>query len=216
VTGNPGAVTADTAWIDEAARASGPVGLHAGSRNGHKTVEEHDQPPPTRRGSSLSVRQLTRRMIDHLHGEQTLEQLVAEGLQLGERVSVAPRAYLDPDRPWLITIGDESVISDFAIILAHHHGPKPRLGRVVIGRRVFIAPSAIILPGTRIGDDSVIDVRAVVSGQIPPGSFVSGNPGRITGDVATMAAECRQAAADGPAGRDKGSDGYVRASAAQG
>jgi maltose O-acetyltransferase len=184
---------------------------------------------------------LTRRVRDQLRGEQTLERLLTGGLQLGEGASVSPRAYLDPGRPWLITIGDQSVISEFAIVMAHDPGPKnpvaTRSGRVVIGRRVFVAPGAIILPGTRIGDDCVIDVRAVVSGEIPPGSFVSGNPGRIVGDVEDIAEQCRRAAANAPvwpndswngdarrsreeirAQRDAlaaASDGYIRASAAQ-
>lgn len=176
-----------------------------------------------RRASSnahVSRPRLTRRAIAHMRGEQMLEQLVADGLQLGERASVAPRAYLDPGRPWLIAIGEDSVVSDFAIIMAHDPGPEnrvaKRVGRVVLGKRVFVAPGAIILPGTTIGDDSVIDLRAVVCGDIPPGSFVSGNPGRIEGKVEDMAQECRQAAAQEPDALATASDGFVRASLARG
>lgn len=153
--------------------------------------------------SGFGVAQLKRRVVAKLRGERTLEQLIAEGLELGEGASVARRAYLDPGRPWLITIGDESIVSDFAIVMTHDPRTKilvgaTRLGRVVIGRRVFVGPGAIILPGTRIGDDSVIDVRAVVSGEIAPGSFVAGNPGRIVAKVEPMAEDWRDAAANGP------------------
>jgi acetyltransferase-like isoleucine patch superfamily enzyme len=151
----------------------------------------------------MSVARLTRRVLGKLRGRPTLEQLAADGLELGDGVTVAPRAYLDPSRPWLISIGEESTISDFAIVMTHDPRTRmlvgaTRLGGVVIGRRVFVGLGAIILPGTNIGDDSVIDVRAVVSGEIAPGSFVSGNPGRIVGNVEAMAEACRDAAANRP------------------
>lgn len=160
--------------------------------------------------SGMSAGGLKRQVLGRLRGDRRLEQLVAEGLELGKRVSVGRRAYLDPGRPWLITIGDESIIADFAIVMTHDPRTKfligaTRLGRVVIGRRVFVGHGAIILPGTRIGDDCVIDTRAVVSGEIPPGSFVTGNPGRVAGDVKAMADSVRQAATGEPTGPHDGS-----------
>ena len=205
VTGNPATVTSDTAPIDERSdrgSTSEPSWRYDEAISGNGRAAENG--PARREALSSGVRadRPMRRIINRVRGERPLTQLVAEGLHLGERVTVGRRAYLDRGRPWLITIGDECVISDFAIIMAHDPGPKipaaTRLGPVVIGRRVFVAPGAIILPGTRIGDDSVIDVRAVVSGEIAAGSFVSGNPGRVIGDVEAMAEQCRQAAANGP------------------
>jgi acetyltransferase-like isoleucine patch superfamily enzyme len=192
--------------------------------------------------SHFSVSRVTRRIADQLRGSPTLEQLIVDGLELGEGASVGPHAYLETGPPCLITIGDESIISDFAIIATKAPRSMPivgavQLAQVVIGCRVFVGPGAIILPGTRIGDDSIIDVRAVVSGEIPPGAFVSGNPGRIVGDVRAMAEQCRQAAADAPVWPFEGwsldagitpermrtqldavaaaSEGYVRASVAR-
>lgn len=161
------------------------------------------RPVTAGRQPGMVLARLRRQAADRLRGARTLDQLLADGLQLGEGASVARGAYLDPGRPWLITIGEESVISAFAVIMAHDprskaHVGATRLARVVIGPRVFVAPHAIILPGTRIGEDSVIDVRAVVSGDIPPGSFVSGNPGRVVGSVQEMAQRVREAAANGP------------------
>jgi acetyltransferase-like isoleucine patch superfamily enzyme len=220
VAGNPATVVSDAAAIDERSGpdvAGGPDWPYDGSNGDRADAEQHGRALLDRAGSSPGLGRPTRRIIDRLRGEHTLEQLVAEGLQLGERVSVARRAYLDPGRPWLIELGDDCVISDFAIILAHEPGPRKlaagRLGSVVVGRRVFVAPGAILLPGSRIGDDSIIDVRAVVSGEIPPGSFVSGNPGCVVGDVEAMADQCRRAAAGGP---PEGSGGYIRGSKARG
>jgi hypothetical protein len=57
---------------------------------------------------------------------------------------------------------------------------------------------AIILPGSRIGDDSIVAAGAVVRGDIPPGSVVAGNPAKIVSDVKSMAEWHRQAAARAP------------------
>jgi len=69
---------------------------------------------------------------------------------------------------------------------------------VVIGDRVFVGVGAIILPGTRIGDDSVVAAGAVVRGDIPPWSMVVGNPAKVVSDVRAVADWHRQAAAQGP------------------
>lgn len=55
-------------------------------------------------------------------------------------------------------------------------GPGPD---TVIGHDVWIGQGATILPGARIGSGAIIGARAVVSGEVPPYSIVSGNPGRV-------------------------------------
>lgn len=55
-----------------------------------------------------------------------------------------------------------------------------RSNEIVIGDDVFIGTNAIILKGTHIGDRSIISAGSVVFGlQIPPDSFVKGNPATI-------------------------------------
>jgi maltose O-acetyltransferase len=144
-----------------------------------------------------------RRALARARGEADLESLVAQGLDLGEGAYVARGAHIDTGRPWLITIGDEAVLSPGASVLAHdaslvHHTGYTRIARVVIGKRVMVGAGAIILPGTRIGDDSVIGAGAVVRGEIQPGSLVVGNPARVVGQVAAVAALQRAALADAP------------------
>lgn len=147
---------------------------------------------------------LRRRTAALVRGERTIERLRAEGLQLGEGAFVAADAWLDPGRPWLITIGADSFIDVFAAILTHDasqayfHGGLTRIGRVDIGNRVYIGPGAMILPGSEIGDDSIIEAGAVVRGTIAPGSLVAGNPATIVSDTRSIFEQSRRAAADGP------------------
>jgi len=202
VAGNPGAVVGEVASLVEGWRGAAGQSPLTEPSSGGGSAKRHKRAGRSTL-TSPGVDRLQRTALAKLRGERTLEQLVADGLEVGRDAAVARRAYVDPTNPSLITIGEESIISDFAIIMTQDPrtkvlGGTTRVGRVVIGRRVFVGPRAIILPGTTIGDDSVIDVQAVVSGEIPPGSFVSGNPGQITGDVKVMAGEARRAADNGP------------------
>ncbi len=52
-------------------------------------------------------------------------------------------------------------------------------GPVVIEDNVHIGEGCVILPGVKIGHNSVIAANTVVIKDIPPFSVVSGNPGRI-------------------------------------
>jgi virginiamycin A acetyltransferase len=55
----------------------------------------------------------------------------------------------------------------------------PLKGDTVIGNDVWIGENATILPGTHIGDGTIIGLRSVVGGTIPPYSIAVGNPARI-------------------------------------
>src|SRR5437764_5772991 len=63
------------------------------------------------------IRRMARRALDRLRGGLNIDRLVAEGLELGRDVSIARNVYLDPGRPWLISIGDGSVLAPFVVVL---------------------------------------------------------------------------------------------------
>jgi maltose O-acetyltransferase len=138
-----------------------------------------------------------------LRGQIVVNRLVAQGLELGRAVYIAPTAYIDPGHPWLIHIGDESLIGPWAIVLAHDtstrlHTGHTLVGRVTIGKRVYVGHGAIIMPGTTIGDEAVIGPGAVVFGDIPPRSVATGNPAEVVSEVASFAEKHRQAIARDP------------------
>jgi maltose O-acetyltransferase len=54
-----------------------------------------------------------------------------------------------------------------------------RLGRIVIGSRVFLGDSVTVLGNVRIGDDCIIGSGSVVTKDIPAGSVAAGNPARV-------------------------------------
>lgn len=50
---------------------------------------------------------------------------------------------------------------------------------IEIGDDVELGPRAVVLPGTRLGAGSSVFAGSVASGEVPPGSLVVGNPGRL-------------------------------------
>lgn len=85
-----------------------------------------------------------------------------------------------------IDIGDMTQIGPMVQILTADHPRDPasrdaglEFGRPIhIGRNVWIGGGALILPGVRIGDDTVIGAGAVVTRDVATGLTVAGNPAR--------------------------------------
>lgn len=149
---------------------------------------------PTRSRGFLreSVRRLLRRPVLRLRGVADTGQLVRDGLHLGDNVSIAAGVYIDSGHPWLITIGDGSVIAPRVMIFAHDAAMRIQTGYamiapVSIGARVYVGAGAIVLPDTIVGEDCVIGAGAVVKGTFPPRSVLAGNPARVIGDVDGLA-----------------------------
>jgi len=128
---------------------------------------------------------ITRRARDRLRGDPHVDRLVAQGLQLGADTHISRPIYIDQLHPWLITIEDHVTIGPYVAIITHdtslvQHTGQTRLGRVILGKRVYVGVGAILLPGTIVGEDSVIGAGAVVHGQVPPESLALGNPAKIS------------------------------------
>ena len=59
-----------------------------------------------------------------------------------------------------------------------HLSQLPRKGDIVVGNDVWFGRECLILPGTTIGDGTIIAARSVVAGEVPPYTVAGGNPAR--------------------------------------
>jgi len=102
------------------------------------------------------------------------------GMKVGEKTSFALMVMPDVFFPERIRVGNNCVIGYNTTILTHEYLIREyRLGEVVIGDEVMIGAGSIILPGVVIGDRAVVAAGSVVHKDVPPGTFVGGNPMRI-------------------------------------
>ncbi len=100
-------------------------------------------------------------------------------LLIGERVFVNQGVTIAAKES--IEIGDDSLIGDFSAIYDSNyhqidpsHPDKPR--PVTIGRNVWLGNGVLVLPGSTIGDHTVVAARSVVKGDLPPRVLAAGNP----------------------------------------
>ena len=95
-----------------------------------------------------------------------------------------------------IEIGDDSLIASEVIMFdasGHPSDPLARLKHlpletenvreIVIGKNVWIGQRAIISPGVKIGDNSIVSAGAVVITEVPANVIVAGNPARKIGSL---------------------------------
>lgn len=101
-------------------------------------------------------------------------------MKVGETTSFALMAMPDVMFPEYIEVGHNSIIGYNTTILAHEYLINEyRIGKVKIGDHVMIGANSTILPGITIGDHAIVSAATLVHKDVPPGSFVGGNPMKI-------------------------------------
>ncbi|MBN2071149.1 MAG: acyltransferase [Candidatus Krumholzibacteriota bacterium] len=130
-----------------------------------------------------TVHDMARRLYRAFFRYDQVRELKKNGFRAGKNLKILRDVEIDFSHAWHIEIGDDVTLAPRVQILAHDASTKThldytRIGKVKIGDRVFIGASSIILPGVTIGSDVVIGAGSVVTGNIPDGQVVAGNPAR--------------------------------------
>ena len=100
-------------------------------------------------------------------------------MNIGNNCRISWKAHLDKSvNPRGIYIGDRSQVLNGAMILSHDACRNLRVD-TVIGQDCVIGVRAIILPGVKIGDSSVVGAGSVVTKDVPNNCIVAGNPAMI-------------------------------------
>ncbi len=132
----------------------------------------------------ISLLSFVRKKILHIDTRSSLEQALDNGLKLGKDSSIQDQVMIDPSHAWLIQIGDRVTIAPRVYILAHDASTKRFLdytviGKVTIGNDVFIGANSIILPNVTIGNNVIIGAGSVVTSSVPDNSVAVGNPAKV-------------------------------------
>ena len=110
---------------------------------------------------------------------------VATGyLRVGNDVQINREVHLDMTGG--LTIGNNVLISEKAVLYTHNHGHDPRSAPALlaktIGAGVWVGMHAVILPTCRkIGAGAIIGAGTIVTKDVPEGVIVAGNPAKIIG-----------------------------------
>jgi acetyltransferase-like isoleucine patch superfamily enzyme len=105
-----------------------------------------------------------------------------------------------------IRIGELSILAranimdtDFHSLSADRRSPEApvRVSPVSVGRNVWIGDRVGILPGTQIGDNSVVSFGAVCARAYPPNVIIIGNPAKVAAPIPGGGGQERPVAAAG-------------------
>lgn len=106
----------------------------------------------------------------------------------------------------MVSIGDETTVSVDVLFVTHdgtgwlyrdERGRRYRYAPVTVGDRCFIGARAVLMPGVRIGSDSVVAAGAVVTQSVPAGSIVGGVPAKVIGRTSDLMAKIATWPAEG-------------------
>lgn len=120
------------------------------------------------------------------YGDLPTSYFIKRGMKIGKNFNRQSGTRMDPSHCWLISIGDDVTLANKVQILAHDDTLRvytgySRVGRVIIGDRVFIGANSTVLMNTKIGNDVIVAAGSVVTKDIPDDSIVAGVPARIIG-----------------------------------
>lgn len=104
------------------------------------------------------------------------------GVKIGDNTMISLGAKIDVRRG-KVYIGNNVHITYGCVILSHDYtsiilGKKEKT-ITIIEDNVFIGVNSVVLPGVKIGRNSIIGAGSVVTKDIPPFSIAVGNPAKV-------------------------------------
>src|SRR5262249_52643446 len=110
-------------------------------------------------------------------------ELPEAGSHRGSRPIIRQMANINPTKP--VVVGDDTGIGGHCLIFTHGawlsnlEGYPVTYEPVTLGKSVWLPWRVFLMPGTTIGDGSVIGANSLVQGTIPPYSLAVGSPAKV-------------------------------------
>lgn len=109
------------------------------------------------------------------------------GVTIGKGVMLGMHCILDNAHPEYIVLEDYTALAGNNYIITHSNPYLHFKGRllsylapVVLRKGSWAGVSSTLLPGTEIGECSIVSAGSTVAGKIPPNVIVCGNPAVVT------------------------------------
>ena len=134
------------------------------------------------------IRNILKKIYKKYFFIEPINALKRKGLIVGKNFKMQGGVTIDSSHCWHIFIGDNVTLSPNVVILAHDASTKTftnftKIGKVIIGNRVFIGAGTTILPGVKIGNDVVVGAGSLVNRDIPEGVVAGGNLAKVIGGI---------------------------------
>jgi serine acetyltransferase len=120
-------------------------------------------------------------------GQPLLEGATSPVLRIGDRCSIGRGSHIVAHRS--VTVGHDVITGPHCYVTDQNHvyaDPDVPIGQqwptsdpVVIGDGSWLGAGAIVLPGTRLGRNTVVGAASVVRGDFPDHAVVAGAPAKV-------------------------------------
>lgn len=108
------------------------------------------------------------------------------GVNIGENVYIGMHCHLDNLYPEYIFIDNNASINSDTMLLTHFNPMKrfepimkARVAAIYVSEGAILAVRSTVLPGVKIGKNSIVSAGSVVDKNVPDFTLVSGNPAKI-------------------------------------
>lgn len=143
---------------------------------------------------------LKRGIFKIIRGGDYLDKSIKAGVNIGEncRLNDYPRW---GSEPWLISIGNHVEVSLNVTFLTHdgatwcfrdqnRYKDVIRYGKIIIEDNCFIGANSTLLPGVRIGKNTIVGTGSVVTKDLEPNSVYAGVPAKRICSIEEYAEKC--------------------------
>ena len=130
-------------------------------------------------------------VFNYIYRKAFIKRLIKGGASVGKHSKIYDPLHskIDMSRPWLLKIGDYTLITSGVTILTHDYSLSTirrvygewigEGAEVVIGDNCFIGMNATLLMGTRLGNNVIVGAGSVVHGKFPDNVVLAGNPAKV-------------------------------------
>ncbi len=131
-------------------------------------------------------------LIDIQYYWDPVWRLKRSGASIGNHVFIGSHTYIELEHAKLLTIQDEVVLSAHTKIILHDSslqnvaGKAVLFGPVVIQKGAYIGANTTILPGSNIGEKTIVGANSLVTGDLLPNTVYVGQPARKISTVTQL------------------------------
>ncbi len=114
-----------------------------------------------------------------------IDELLSRGARIGQNVAFGLDVHIEMENAFLLEIQDGVTVGSFSKLVLHDSslnnadpGFPILYGTIVLRKNCFIGRDTLILPGSDVGEDTVIGAGSLVKGIIKPYSVYKGRPAK--------------------------------------
>lgn len=125
--------------------------------------------------------------------QEEIQKYRNRGMKVGKNCDFVSPGPNFGSEPYLIEIGDNTTVSFDVAFVTHDAGTRVLrnlaktdkekqtviYGKIVVGKNCFIGCRSTILPGVKIGDNTIIGAGSIVNRDIPSNCVAAGVPCRV-------------------------------------